>query len=527
MPLTKKQCTDSNNFKTLAWILGDQLNCHHSWYKEINPKRLFVIAELRQETDYTLHHVQKICAFFASMRAFADYLEAEGHSVLYLDLDATANSADLSELVFGLCKDLEIEAFCYQRPDESRLLQQMRKLDLPADTVVTEFDSEHFYLPFEEIQDYIKPNQHNRMESFYRKMRKRFDVLMDGNDPVGERWNFDSENRNKLKASDLDSIPEPLIFANDVGDILKRLEKHSVSNFGNEEKQLLWPVDRTQSIELLTWFCTNALPHFGRFQDAMTCKSESKWSLYHSRLSFALNSKLLSPQEVVERAIEAYQQKGSKIDLAQLEGFIRQIIGWREFVRGIYWANEESYSSLNHFKASRKLPDYFWSGKTKMRCMSEAIGQSLETSYAHHIQRLMVTGNFCLITGIDPDQVDAWYLGVYVDAIEWVEMPNTRGMSQFADGGFIATKPYSASGNYINKMSDYCGQCSYNIKEKAGAKSCPFNSLYWNFMVTHRERLSKNPRISMLFGSWDKKSDEERELILDTAKSNLKNIENL
>lgn len=527
MPLTNKECNAAGTFTTLAWILGDQLNHDHSWFKEINPKRLFVIAELRQETDYTLHHVQKICAFFASMRAFADYLEAQGHSVLYLDLDATVNSTDLTSLISELCQNLGIEAFCYQRPDEIRLLEQMRKLKLPPKTVITEFDSEHFYLPFEEIQDYIKGGQHNRMESFYRKMRKRFDVLMAGDKPIGERWNFDSENRNKLKAADLESIPEPLVFANDVSYILKSLENHSVSRFGNEETLLLWPVNREQSVALLTWFCTNALPLFGRFQDAMTCKSESKWSLYHSRLSFALNSKLLSPREVVDRAIETYQQEGSEIDLAQLEGFVRQIIGWREFVRGIYWANDDNYSSLNHFKAKRKLPDYFWSGKTNMRCMSEAIGQSLETSYAHHIQRLMVTGNFCLITGVDPNQVDAWYLGIYVDAIEWVEMPNTRGMSQFADGGYIATKPYSASGNYINKMSDYCGQCSYSVKDKTGPKACPFNSLYWNFMVAHREQLAKNPRISMLFGSWDKKTDEERELILNTARANLANIENL
>ncbi|MFK7863899.1 MAG: cryptochrome/photolyase family protein [Pseudohongiellaceae bacterium] len=527
MLLTKKDIKSSTSFTTLSWVLGDQLNHSHSWYKEINPHRLFVIAELRQETDYTRHHVQKICAFFAAMRAFAEQLSSQGHTVLYLDLDATADNSDLSELINSLCECLSVKAFCYQRPDEIRLLDQFRSLNLTGKIVVSEFDTEHFYLPFDDLQNYVKKGQHNRMESFYRKMRKRFNVLMDGSTPLGEKWNFDSDNRNKLKKADLENIPAPLTFANDVSEILKLLEKHQVAHFGKSETQLLWPVDRRQSLDLLNWFCTNALSNFGRFQDAMTCQSESKWSLYHSRLSFALNSKLLSPREVISAAIEAYKTCNGEINLAQLEGFVRQILGWREFVRGIYWVNQDDYRTLNHFNASRKLPDYFWDGNTHMRCMSEAIGQSLETSYGHHIQRLMVTGNFCMIAGIDPDQVDAWYLGIYIDAIEWVEMPNTRGMSQFADGGYIATKPYSASGNYINKMSDYCSNCHYSVKEKSGPKSCPFNSLYWKFMVENRKQLASNPRIGMLFKSWDKKSHDERELILNTAKANLKRIETL
>lgn len=527
MLLTKKDISAPLQFKTLAWILGDQLNLSHSWYQQKNPNRLFVIAELRQETDYTLHHVQKICAFFSAMRSFANQLVAQGHNVLYLDLDATADSSNLSDLVSNLCTQLKVEAFCYQRADEIRLLDQLRSLPLPPQVITSEFDSEHFYLPFDDLPEYFHAGKHNRMESFYRKMRKRFDVLMEASSPLGERWNFDSENRNKLKKTDLDNIPDPLIFRNDVSDILSLLEKHKVAHFGKPEKQLLWPRTREQSLELLRWFCTYGLSNFGRFQDAMTCQTDSKWSLYHSRLSFALNSKLLSPQEVIRAAIDSYQEPDSQIELAQVEGFVRQIIGWREFVRGIYWVNSENYRTLNHFNASRKLPDYFWSGKTNMRCMSEAIGQSLDTSYAHHIQRLMVTGNFCLITGIDPDQVDEWYLGIYVDAIEWVEMPNTRGMSQFADGGYIATKPYSASGNYINKMSDYCSNCHYNVKEKAGPKACPFNSLYWNFMIANRKELSTNPRTSMLFGNWDKKDTSERELILSTARTNLDNLEQL
>ena len=524
--LCPKKQLHAQSYKRLAWILGDQLNYQHSWFSSPRSDTLFVIAELRQETDYTCHHVQKICAFFASMRRFANHLQSQGHAVLYLDLDATAKTKSLSHLIESMCERFKVEEFQYQRPDEIRLLEQLRSLSLPNSIFVSEQDTEHFFLPFKELKSYIKAGRHNRLESFYRKLRKRFDILMDDTEPEGGQWNFDEDNRKKLKKADLAEIPSPLVFENDVEDILASLEKHDIEVFGTAQRNLLWPVDRNQSLELLAWFCDQALANFGRFQDAMTGQSESKWSLYHSRLSFAMNCKMLSPEEVVNASITAYQQQPS-INLAQLEGFIRQILGWREFVRAIYWVNGPDYKKLNHFESSRALPEFFWNGKTKMRCMSEAINQSLETSYAHHIQRLMVTGNFCLLTGIDPDQVDNWYLGIYIDAIEWVELPNTRGMSQFADGGIIATKPYAASGNYINKMSDYCSQCHYKVKEKSGEHACPFNGFYWNFMITNRHELTKNPRIGMLYGNWDRKPQVERDEILNDAKANLLRLENL
>lgn len=519
--------TVKKSYKTLAWILGDQLNCQHSWFATPDTDTLFVIAQLRQETDYTCHHVQKVCAFFAAMRAFAEHLESQGHAVLHLDLDDTAEFDSLEAAIAQLCTQFKVQEFNYQRPDELRLLEQVRSIKLPERININEFDTEHFLLPFEELSAYVKPKQHNRMESFYRKMRRRFNILMVDDKPAGGQWNFDGDNRNKLKKTDIPDIPEPLVFRNDVTDILRMLEKHNVETFGTAHDQLLWPISRAQSLELLEWFCREALPNFGKFQDSMTHLSESKWSLYHSRLSFAMNSKMLSPLEVIEAVMFTFGEAGSTIDLAQVEGFIRQILGWREFVRGIYWANGDHYKTLNHFEARRGLPEFFWTGATKMKCMSEAIEQSLETSYAHHIQRLMITGNFCLLSGIDPDSVDSWYLGIYVDAIEWVELPNTRGMSQFADGGYIATKPYSASGNYINKMSDYCGQCHYKVKLKSGADACPFNSLYWKFMTDNRQQLSSNPRIGMLYGNWDKKDQEERAAILDTARINLKNLDQL
>ncbi|MFT4888890.1 MAG: deoxyribodipyrimidine photolyase-related protein [Pseudohongiellaceae bacterium] len=526
-----RSTTDSPTLKKkytkLAWVLGDQLNYQHSWLATPDPETLFVIAELRQETDYTRHHVQKVCAFFAAMRAFAKHINSQGHAVLYLDLDDSSGFANLESAIAKLSARFKVKEFHYQRPDELRLLNEMRNLKLPGSIDIVEFDTEHFLLPFEELPAYVNPKKHNRLESFYRKMRKRFNILMSGDKPAGDQWNFDSENRNKLKKADIPEIPEPLVFSNDVKDILAILKKHKVDTFGVAHEKLLWPVSRAQSLELLQWFCREALPNFGKFQDSMTYQGESKWSLYHSRLSFALNSKMLSPLEVIEAATAKFQEGDSTINLAQIEGFVRQILGWREFVRGIYWVNGDHYKTLNHFQAKRNLPDFFWTGDTKMKCMQEAIDQSLETSYAHHIQRLMITGNFCLVSGIDPDLVDSWYLGIYIDAIEWVELPNTRGMSQFADGGYIATKPYAASGNYINKMSDYCGQCHYKVKLKSGADACPFNSLYWKFMIENRQQLSSNPRISMLYGNWDRKDKGERDAIIESARIHLENLDQL
>lgn len=508
-------------------ILGDQLNSQHSWFKQADDNVLYIIAELKQEASYVRHHIQKLAAFFLAMQHFAEALKAQGHHVLHLNLDDTAEFANLNGLITELVKRFSATAFHFQQPDEYRLRQQLHMLALADGIAASEWPNEHFFLPFEEITQTIKPQQHNRMEVFYRKMRKRFDILMDGEQPLGGKWNFDSDNRQKLKPADLNHIPEPLMFSNDLSAIVKRINTHNIDYFGHCDQNLLWPVSRAQSLALLEHFCDNCLALFGRFQDAMTCQHPQQWTLYHSRLSFALNSKMLHPQEVIHRAIAAYKNAQGGINIAQIEGFVRQILGWREYVRAVYWANMPHYRERNQLDAQRKLPRYFWNADTRMECMKQAIDQSLQYAYAHHIQRLMITGNFCLLTGIHPDEVDAWYLGVYIDAIEWVEMPNTRGMSQFADGGWVATKPYSAGGNYINKMSDYCKRCHYDIKQKSSADACPFNSLYWQFMHTHRDRLEANPRIGMVYRSWDKQTAQNRQATLARGAWCLQNIEQL
>lgn len=516
-----------SNTHTVRLILGDQLNAAHSWYKQRDDGVLYLIAELRQETDYVTHHVQKICAFFAAMANFANALLAAGHRVRYLTLDDTCQYRDIGELLSTIMRETNARHFAYQQPDEFRVAQQLAQWCQQQTTSCQCDDTEHFLLPFNSISRYFKADKHVRMESFYRRMRKDTGVMMDGDEPWGSRWNFDAENRNAFKAADLSEIPPPLLFSNDVRPILTRLGTHAVQHFGHPLEDLPWPTTRQQSLDLLDYFCAYLLPRFGQFQDAMTENSSHAWSLYHSRLSFAMNAKLLSPRRVIQTAMEAYISAPGNIDIAQLEGFVRQILGWREYVRGMYWINMPSYASKNSLSAHRPLPTWFWDGNTRMNCLRHCIKQSLETSYAHHIQRLMVIGNFCMLAGLDPDQVDAWYLGIYVDALEWVEMPNTRGMATSADGGLIATKPYAASGNYINKMSDYCKTCHYRVKDKTGERACPFNSLYWHFMARHQARFANNPRIGFAYKTWERQSESARQATLEHAESLLEVLSEL
>lgn len=515
-----------SQYHTLRVILGDQLNAAHRWFKKQDPGVLYLIAELHQEASYVPHHIQKLCAFFLAMEKFAQALIEAGHHVRYLTLDDTAQQST-EDLILSIAHSLGVRRIELQRPDEFRVMMQYQKLAERAPIKVGLVDTEHFFLPFEEIPRHFKAKTTIRMEHFYRKMRQRFNILMtDDHEPEGGTWNYDNANRHALKQKDLAHIPEPLCFSHDISHIIERIERHNIAYIGNTPTQLLWPVTRHDGLTLLQYFCDHLLPNFGRFQDAMTDQTPHRWSLYHSRLSFALNTKMINPKHVIQAAILSYRYR-KDIDIAQVEGFVRQILGWREYVRGMYWINMPDYSETNTFNAERKLPSYFWNANTKMNCLANAIGQSLEYAYAHHIQRLMVTGNFCMLTGIDPAQVDQWYLGIYIDALEWVELPNTRGMSQFADGGWIASKPYAASGSYINKMSDYCASCHYDVKEKTSERSCPLNSLYWNFMVQHRERLLRNPRIGLIYGNWDKQESAQKQAVLERAQWCLDNIETL
>lgn len=532
--LTPNKNNTQKSYKRLRLILGDQLNAAHSWYRERDAQTLYVMAELHQEACYTQHHIQKICACFCAMENFAGALVQAGHEVMYLTLDDTCAYSRLTHLLQDLCIQYDIAAFEYQQPDEYRLEQQLEAFGVEIghqagrqSVAAVRYSTEHFLLDHQELPTYIKPAQHNRMEAFYRKMRKRFKILMDGDKPLGGQWNYDADNRNKFKPKDIKAIPEPLVFSNDIASYKKRLIKHHIKTIGFVADELIWPVSRQQSLAVLDYFCHYCLPLFGQFQDAMTSQANDKWSLYHARVSFSLNSKMLSPQQVINQVLKAYHKATDTITLAQVEGFIRQILGWREYVRAVYWVNMPQYSQQNHLAASAALPSYFWTGQTKMQCMQHALQQSLDYAYAHHIQRLMVTGNFCTLFGISPDEVDAWYLGVYIDAIEWVELPNTRGMSQFADGGWVATKPYISSGNYINKMSDYCKTCYYDVKQKSTNNACPFNSMYWHFLDRHKDIFKNNPRIGMAYRAWLKQETQQQKALLQRAQWCIDNIHQL
>ncbi|MCH7414848.1 cryptochrome/photolyase family protein [Belliella sp. R4-6] len=507
--------------KILRLILGDQLNINHSWFKEVKPEVTYVLMEMKQETDYVVHHIQKVVAFFLAMRNFSEALSDLGHQVIYLTLDNNSNQQDLSKNIKYLLSENEFDKFQYQLPDEYRLDKQLLEICKELEVEASCFDTEHFLTSRDFLKDFFKGKKTYLMETFYREMRKQYDVLMDGKEPMTGKWNYDHSNRNKFK--------DPLLlqpaksFGKDVSEIIELLENNKVETIGKIDKsQIEWPTSRTESLSLITYFCQKLLSNFGEYQDAMYTGDKF---LFHSRLSFALNTKMISPLEVVQEVEKFWLKHQDSISISQVEGFVRQIIGWREYMRGVYWAKMPTYKSLNFFGHDRDLPGYFWNGKTKMNCLKHAIGQSLDSAYAHHIQRLMVTGNFMLLAGIHPDQVDEWYLGIYIDAIEWVEITNTRGMSQYADGGIVGTKPYVSSANYIDKMSDYCGSCFYKKNLKVGDKSCPFNSLYWHFYARNEDKLAKNPRIGMAYRTLAKMKDKEA--ILKQAESYLDNLENL
>lgn len=508
--------------KKLRLILGDQLNINHSWFGEVDKDVTYCLFEMRQETDYVAHHVQKIIAFFLAMRNFAEELKAAGHEVVYFKLDDKRNTQSLTGNLEYLIKNIKAEKFEHLLPDEYRLDEQLKGFCENIELETEAFDTEHFMTERMGLSNYFGKKNY-LMESFYRDIRKRFDIMMDGKEPVTGQWNYDADNRKKIPKEHVP--PQPKIWEKDVAEISDLIKKNKIKTIGRViPKEFIWPTTREESLELLEYFAENLLEHFGDFQDAMT---PEYWSLYHSRISFSMNVKMISPLEVVRRCISEWEKRKDEISISQIEGFVRQIIGWREYMRGVYWAKMPEFAELNFFENKRKLPEWFWTGETKMACLKHSINQSLDYAYAHHIQRLMVTGNFALLAGIDPDELDAWHLGIYIDAIEWVEITNTRGMSQFADGGIVGTKPYCSSANYIDKMSHYCKNCFYDKKLKTGEKACPFNSLYWHFYDRNRDKLEKNPRIGMAYRLWDKMEGDKKARILERGEECLEEMEGL
>jgi len=503
--------------KTLRFILGDQLNYNHSWLKNTNEDTVYFMAETLEETGYVNHHIQKIIGFFMAMRSFADQLKENGHQVIYYKIDNKDNQHNLEDNLQAIIDKESIEKFEYQLPDEYRLDQKLQSFSENLDIESEAFDTEHFFTSRTDLTEFFEGKKSMIMEYFYRDMRKKHDILMQTQkDPEGGDWNYDKQNRKVWKGQH--DIPDAKLFNHDVTELYEIIQKKDINFIGRiEPEKFEWPINRKECLEVLDYFCENLLVHFGDYEDAMHTDQKM---LFHSRLSFAMNSKMLSPKEVIEKAVDTYYDNKDDIDISEIEGFVRQILGWREYMRGIYWKEMPEYENLNKLENTNDLPDFYWTGETKMNCMSKAINQSLDHAYAHHIQRLMVTGNFALLNMTDPDQVDQWYLGIYMDAIQWAELTNTRGMSQFADDGIVATKPYVSSGSYINKMSNYCKSCHYKVSKKEGEDACPFNNLYWNFLHKKKDHFKNNNRMNMMMSVLNKMNK-------DTLENHIKRSEDI
>jgi deoxyribodipyrimidine photolyase-related protein len=495
----------------LRLILGDQLNAQHSWFEHQQDDVLYVMMEVRQETDYVLHHAQKIIAIFAAMREFARRLEMAGHRVHYVAIDDVENLNSIPANIEKLAATYDAQEFQYQAPDEYRLDQQLQLFTQNTALRCHLFDSEHFFTARDDASKIFEGRKKWIMEHFYRQMRVKHQVLMTEKEPAGGAWNFDHDNRKAWPG--LPWEPEDFRPRHDHSVLWATIQNAGVKSFGEPNAtEFAWPLHRDEALQQLQAFVRLALPHFGDFQDAMSSKA---WRLFHSLLSFALNVKMISPREVID-AVEAAWVRGD-VSIAAAEGYIRQILGWREYVRGVYWHFMPGYAQENVFDHQTELPVWFWTGKTKMRCLAHSIGQSLEQAHAHHIQRLMVIGNFSLLASLHPQRVHEWYLGVYIDAFEWVELPNTLGMSQYADGGVLATKPYVSSAAYIDRMSDYCKGCHYDKKQRTTENACPFNALYWDFFSRNEKQLATNPRIGMVYPQLRKMSEEARQDLSERA----------
>ncbi|WP_339108036.1 cryptochrome/photolyase family protein [Thioclava sp. GXIMD4216] len=503
------------NNPRLVLVLGDQLTLEGAALRAADKARdVVVMAEVRAETDYVGHHKQKIALVFSAMRHFAETLRAEGWQVAYTALEDAGNSGSITGELLRRADEFGAKSAVTIAPGEWRLRQALEDGPIP----VVQLPDDRFLCSEAEFAEWAKGRKSLRMEYFYREMRRKTGLLMEGDAPEGGKWNYDAENRKPAQA-DLFRVKAPQ-FAPDktTQEVLDLVAREFADNFGRLEG-FNWAVDRAGALEALDHFIAHNLADFGTYQDAML---EDDPLLYHSLLSPYMNLGLLGVLEVCQAAARAYA--GGKVPLNSAEGFIRQIIGWREYVRGIYFHEGPDYTSRNHLDQHRKLPWAYWGGETKMNCLSHAVAQTRDLAYAHHIQRLMVTGNFALLAGVDPAQVQEWYLAVYIDAFEWVEAPNTAGMSQFADGGVIASKPYVSSGAYVDRMSDYCGSCAYSVKAKTGEGACPFNLLYWHFLDRNREKFANNPRMAVIYRSWDKRKPEDRETILGQAEVMLNKI---
>ncbi len=502
--------------RRLVIVLGDQLDLDAAAFDGHDAARDAVwMTEVAEESTHVWSSKPRIALFLAAMRHFAQAARAGGRIVHYRRLDDAENRGSLGAELTAAIHRLEPEQLCLTAPGDARVLRTLREVAAACGRPLAVLPDRHFYGTVAAFAAHARAHGGLRLETFYREMRVRHRVLMDGDGPAGGRWNFDRENRHAFaRHGPVDCPPPPRCAPDAVTQEVLALVERQFADHPGSLTSFAWPVTRAQALACLDRFIAERLPGFGRWQDALW---EGEPWLWHSQLSAALNLKLLQPREVVAAAEAAW--RSGAVPLASAEGFIRQVLGWREYVRGIYWTQMPAYRSMNALQAHEPLPAFYWHGRTAMACLADAIGQTLQHGYAHHIQRLMVTGLYALLLGVEPSEVHAWYLAVYVDAVEWVELPNTIGLSQHADGGLMASKPYIASGRYIERMSagSLCRRCRYAPGERTGARACPFTTLYWDFMLRHEATLAANPRTRQQVRGVDRLDAAERARIADRA----------
>ncbi|MBA3040341.1 MAG: cryptochrome/photolyase family protein [Alphaproteobacteria bacterium] len=504
----------------LHLVLGDQLSHSLSALRDASPQGSIVLmAEVMAEASYVRHHQKKIAFLFSAMRHFAEELRARGLAVRYVRLDDPDNSQSLLGEVERALAETGAEGLVVTEPGEYRLMEEMRGWQERLGVPVEIREDDRFLISRAGFDRWADRRRELRMEYFYRDMRRHFGVLMRGDEPEGGQWNFDKENR-KSPPKGLKG-PRRLSWRHDaitceVLDLVETRFSHHIGRL----RPFHFAVTAREAEAEFEQFVTEILPSFGDWQDAMV---SGEPYLFHSMIAAYLNAGLLLPIDVIRRAERAYHEGTAPLNA--VEGFIRQILGWREYVRGIYWRFMPDYAGRNALDAHRPLPALYWSGETKMRCMAAAVGDTIEHAYSHHIQRLMVTGNFALIAGLSVEAVCEWYLAVYADAYEWVELPNTLGMALCADGGLMASKPYAASGKYIDRMSNFCGGCSYDVKDSTGESACPFNSLYWRFIAVNEDKLRGNHRMANILAGWRRMDEGKKTALLKRAEDCLALLE--
>ena len=494
---------------TLRLILGDQLSPEISSLKDADKSRdIILLCEVFDEAVYVKHHQKKIAFLFSAMRHFAASLSDAGWNVDYVRLDQDGNSHSFSGEVARAVERHAPESVIATFASEWRVLTEMRDWENTLPCSVELRDDDRFYCSLDEFATWADGRKQLRMEYFYRELRRKTGILMSGNDPIGGQWNYDAENRGR--APDGLEVPKHTSFVPDdiTNEVLNLVEDRFGDHFG-KLRPFEFAVTHEQAAYVLDRFIAERLPLFGTYQDAMV---EGEPFMFHAHIGLYLNCGLLSPQQAIIAAENAYHAGAAPLNAT--EGFIRQILGWREFVRGLYWLKMPEYAEQNALEAHRPLPAFFWTADTKMNCLKQCVSETRDHAYAHHIQRLMVLGNFALLAGLSPKEVNEWFMIVYADAYEWVELPNVSGMALYADGGVLASKPYASGGAYIERMSNYCRSCHYKVKQKNGEQACPFNYLYWDFLIRHQDRLSGNARMGMMYRTLAKMSDEKRAAIL-------------